>query len=203
MFTILNQLDKNKIMESLIYIIEENFEDFPQIHHKCLEAMDSLQASLDEATIQKEKDAICQQISSVALFSAVLGIQANYQYFANSVSGYFLNTDPEVYLRENIAHSLPDYTAAQQARNCFYDSLTPPQRKIYHSITEYVCYLETVVPKLAHYWGYLLGNELFPRIVPGYQPNMAFTIQYCIRFESFFGQKLNLNKILKSSFSLC
>ena len=47
------------------------------------------------------------------------------------------------------------------------DSLIHLMTVEFEDIVVYI-YLETVVPKLAHYYGYLLGNELLPCIIPGY-----------------------------------
>lgn len=203
MRTIMNQLDNHTIMDFLITVIEENFQDFPAVQQGYILAMETMQNSIGESAVHKEKEAICQQIASTVLFSGVLGLQANYHYFSDPVGGNFLNADPEVYLRENIAKHLPEYAAAQQSRSEFYSWLDAARKELYQPVTEYVCYLETVGPKLAHYFGYLLGNELLQRVVPGYQPDLAFTLQYCIKLEGYFGQHIDLNRILKSTFSLC
>lgn len=203
MRTFLNQLNKHTIMDFLIAMVEENFQDFPDVQQGYILAMETLQNSIGESAVHKEKESICQQITSTILFSGVLGVQANYHYFSDPVGGNFLNADPEVYLRENIAKHLPEYAAAQQSRSEFYSRLDAAQKELYQPVTEYTSYLETVGPKLAHYFGYLVGNELLQRVVPGYQPDLAFTLQYCIKLEGYFGQQIDLNRILKSTFSLC
>ena len=203
MRTFLNQLNKHTMMDFLIAMVEEHFQDFPGIQQGYIQAMETLQNSIGESAVHKEKEAICQQIASIVLFSGVLGLQANYHYFSDPVGGNFLNTDPEVYLRENIAKHLPEYAAAQQSRSEFYSRLDAAQKELYQPVTEYTSYLETVGPKLAHYFGYLSGNELLQRVVPGYHPDMAFTLQYCIKLEGYFGKRLDLNNILKESFSFC
>ena len=203
MRTFLNLLDKHTIMDFLIAMVEENFQDFPAVQQGYILAMETLQNSIGENAVHKEREAICQQITSTILFSGVLGLQANYHYFSDPVGGNFLNADPEVYLRENIAKHLPEYAAAQQSRSEFFSQLDAAQKELYQPVTEYTSYLETVGPKLAHYFGYLWGNELLQRVVPGYQPDLAFTLQYCIKLEGYFGRQIDLNRILKSTFSLC
>ena len=203
MRTFLNLLDKHTMMDFLIAMVEENFQDFPGIQQGYIQAMETLQNSIGESAVHKEKEAICQQIASIVLFSGVLGLQANYHYFSDPVGGNFLNADPEVYLRENIAKHLPEYAAAQQSRSEFFSQLDAAQKELYQPVTEYTSYLETVGPKLAHYFGYLWGNELLQRVVPGYQPDLAFTLQYCIKLEGYFGRQIDLNRILKSTFTLC
>ncbi len=197
--TILNQFSDKEIYDSLIQMMENHFQDFPEVQQKCLRAMDALQKDLGEASITKEKEAIRQGIASTLFFSGWLGLQANLDYYLDPVAGNFLNTEPEIYLREKAARKLPEYEAAQETRKQFYARLTDKQRLIYEDVTEYICYLETVGPKLAHYYGYLLGNSLLHRVIPGYQPDMAFTLRYAMMLENYFGADLDWNFLLNSS----
>lgn len=203
MQTILDLLAGRELFDNLIAHLEENFQDFCDVQERYIGAMDALQRIMGENTVQKEGDAICRQFSAVILFSGVLGLQANYHYFSDPVGGNFLNADPEAYLRENIAKHLPEYVAAQQSRSDFYSQLDAAQKALYQPVTEYISYLESVGPKLAHYYGYVMGNDLLQRVVPGYQPDLAFTLQYCMRLEKYFGKRMDFNNLLRSSFSLC
>lgn len=200
--TILDQFSNKEIYDSLIQMLENHFQDFPEVQQKYLRAMDALQKDLGEASITKEKEAIRQGIASTLFFSGWLGLQANLDYYLDPVAGNFLNTEPEIYLREKAARKLPEYEAAQETRKQFYAGLTDKQRLIYEDVTEYICYLETVGPKLAHYYGYLLGNSLLHRVIPGYQPDMAFTLRYAMMLENYFGADLDWNFLLKSSFAI-
>ena len=65
--------------------------------------------------------------------------------------------------------------------------------------TEYICYLETVGPKLAHYYGYLLGNAMLHRVIPGYQPDLALTLGYFTMLKNYFGTECDPNILLKST----
>ena len=133
-------------------------------------------------------DAIYQQIGSTLLFSYCLGLKANLDHFIDPVSRTFLDVDPGVYLRENIARQLPDYLRAQHVQEQFYKALSPSQKEKYDDgITTYICHLETVGPKLAHYYGYLFGNELFPHVVPGYVDTAQLTLQYRYMLEAYSG----------------
>lgn len=198
--TILDQFSDKEIYDSLIQMMENHFQDFPEVQQKYLRAMDALQKDMGE--VSKEKEAIRREIASTLFFSGWLGLQANLDYYLDPVAGNFLNTEPEIYLREKTARKLPEYEAAQETRKQFYASLNDAQRLIYEDVTEYICYLETVGPKLAHYYGYLLGNSMLHRVVPGYQPDMAFTLRYAMMLENYFGADLDWNFLLKSSFAI-
>ena len=44
---------------------------------------------------------------------------------------------------------------------------------------------------MAHYYGYLMGNELLYHCVPGYHPNMVLDLRYTQMLEQYFGRKLS------------
>lgn len=41
--------------------------------------------------------------------------------------------------------------------------------------------------KLVHYWGFLWGNEFFPKVVPGYAADTVFTAKYTHMLEHDLG----------------
>ena len=161
--TTMEQLTGQTLTNSLIEFLEQHCEDFPEIREKYQEAI----VQAEEG--KKLAEAIDAQIASGLLFSAALGLKANLDHFRDPIARTFLEVDPEIYLRESVAHSLPQYIEAQKIRDAAeYDD----------DITAYTTYLETVGPKLAHYFGYLLGDDLLPRVFPGYQPDSILTIRY-------------------------
>ena len=152
--------------------------------------MGMLQAELGDAavpSVQEEMDAIEKQFSSNLLFSAYLGIKANLDNFKDPVARNFLDVDYDVYLREKAARRLPEYESAKIMRDRFYAQLSPAQRKKYEAVIVYTSHLETAGPKLAHYYGYLLGNELLPRVIPGYYPDSIQTARYTTMIKSYLG----------------
>ena len=201
METIINQLVKKDFLSFLLATMENNFSGFFDSRQKYSQAMDTLQRTLSEAVVKKEMEAISNQFASISLFSCVLGIQANYRSFIDPVGGNFLAADPEIYLREKLAKCLPEYTGSQQFQNEFYGQLDSVQKEQYQAVTEYICFFETVAPKLAHYYGYLLGNDLLRRVVPGYQPNLSQTVQYRMMLENQLGTKFDGDFLLKTGFS--
>ena len=81
---------------------------------------------------------------------------------------------------------LPEYRKAEASRARFFALLTPKQRALYEDVTAYDTYLKTTGSKLAHYYGYLLGNWLLPRIIPSYHPDLVQTINYQMQLKGFF-----------------
>ena len=188
------EVSYKKIVSSLAEVMASNFEDFAADQARFKETLSWLKQMLPEDTapsVEKLVNSIDQQIGSTILFSYFLGLKANLDHFIDPIGRTFLDVDTEVYLREDMARRLPDYQNAQRTQEQFYASLTPVQQERYEGITSYICHLETVGPKLAHYYGYLLGNQLFPRIIPGYGEDTPFTFQYRNILENYLGIRIN------------
>lgn len=193
MQTILDQLTGKSIVNALITFMAETFEDFAEARKRYLDTMQALEEMLGDNTspsVKDEMNAIEQQIASDLFFSGLLGIKENLDNFIDPMSSSFLDMDFEIYLREETAHRLPEYKKAEQARTSFYSLLSPEEKDQYDAVITYVSHLETVGPKLAHYYGYLLGNELLHRVIPGYYPDAVQTMQYRSMLEEYLGKKL-------------
>lgn len=187
MKTIMEHLTGHHTVESFVQRMVEESEDFAADYRRYTDAMDVLQKELGDL-VKDEIDAIEQQCASCLLFSGLLGLKANLDNFSNPVARNFLDVDFEVYLREETAHRLPEYERAQKVRDRFYSLLTPAQQKTYEDVITYTSHLETVGPKLAHYYGYILGNELLPRVIPGYHVDSVLTMRYTAMLEDYFGK---------------
>ncbi len=177
-------------MELLLEEMEKFFEDFPAVRQTYLKTMESFRKELGDEAVEEEKKRIEQQITALVRYCWVRGLQANYKNFQNPAND-FLDTDPEVYLGEKTARHLREIDEAQSLRRQFCRSLTQRQYSRYQGVIEYITYLETVAPKLAHYYGYLLGNELLHRFVPEYQPDLVQTLRYARDLEIYFGRPLD------------
>ena len=187
MGTIREKLSSHHIVDAFVQWMAKEYEDFAADHQRYMDAIALLQQELGDA-VTDEINAIERQCASDLLFSGLLGLKANLDNFVDPVARNFLDVDFDVYLREETAHRLPDYEQAQKVRNRFYSQLTPEQKAIYVDVITYTCHLETAGPKLAHYFGYILGNELLPRVVPGYHSDMALTIKYNAMLGDYFGK---------------
>ena len=192
MKAILEDLTEHHVVEALVQWMAKEDEDFAADHQRYLAAINTLRQSLGDA-VTEETNAIEQQCASDLLFSGLLGLKANLDHFTDPVARSFLDVDFGVYLREETAHSLPEYVQAQQLRNRFYTRLTSAQRETYDAVISYTSHLETVGPKLAHYYGYLLGNELLPRVIPGYHTDTVLTMRYTNMLNQYFGTSVSHN----------
>ena len=62
------------------------------------------------------------------------------------------------------------------------------ERSPMDAVKEYRATLETAGMRLAHYWGYLLGNDILPRCIPGYRPDITLDLRYRRMLETHFGR---------------
>ena len=190
------KISYKEIVTKLADVLARNSEEFHEDLAHFNETISLLEAELEQDTspsVADLVDAIRQQIGSTLLFSCCLGLKANLDHFLDPVSRTFLDVDPEIYLRENIARQLPDYLRAQRVQKQFYKALSRIQREKYdEGITTYICHLETVGPKLAHYYGYLLGNQLFPHVITGYVSDTQLLIQYRYMLETYLGINIEI-----------
>lgn len=194
---IFEKISYKEIVTKLVDFMTANSEEFAADRIHFTETISWLETELGQDALPSAAelvDSVEQQIGSTLLFSCCLGVKANLDHFIDPISRTFLDVDPEVYLRENIARQLPDYLRAQHVQEQFYKVLSPNQREKYdEGITTYICHLETVGPKFAHYYGYLLGNQLFPRIIPGYISDTQLLIQYRHMLRAYCG--LNIKTV--------
>ena len=190
------KISYKEIVTKLADVLARNSEEFHEDLAHFNETISLLEAELEQDTspsVADLVDAIRQQIGSTLLFSCCLGLKANLDHFIDPVSRTFLDVDPEIYLRENIARQLPDYLRAQRVQKQFYKALSRIQREKYdEGITTYICHLEVVGPKLAHYYGFFLGNQLFPHVVPGYVSDTQLLIQYRYMLETYLGINIEI-----------
>ena len=54
--------------------------------------------------------------------------------------------------------------------------------------------MECAGNKLAHYYGYLMGNELLANCIPGYHPDMVLDIKYTHMIEDYFGKRISMDQ---------
>ena len=189
--TALQQLTNEGLVETLVEFMEEQFEDFAEIRQRYLSTVATLEKELP--FVRQEVAAIHKQTASMLLFSGYLGLKANLEHFTDPVGKDFLDVDSEVFLREVAARRLPEYQQAQAVRTQFAGMLSSGQQERYQHIKEYVIYLETVGPKLAHYYGYLLGNEILGKIILGYFPDIGHTMRYAATIDNYFGERISFH----------
>lgn len=190
---VIEQLAGKQIVRELEVYLEEHFESFKEVRRRYLSAVEQLGDELranESLSVAKLVDAIERQTASNLLFSGVLGIKANLDHFTDPMARTVLDVDFDVFLRENMARRLPAYEQAQNVIDSFFALLTPQQKEVFGDIIEYVSYLETTGPKLAHYYGHIIGNKTLYNVVPGYHSDEVLTMRYKSMLAGYWGGDL-------------
>lgn len=192
---VIDQLTGKWIVRELEEYLEENFDDFPAIRKQYKEAIEQLRTDADPGalpTVDDLVDAIEKQTASNLFFSGVLGLKSNLDHFKDPMARTVLNVDFEVYLHENAARRLPEYEKAQKVIDDFFATLSPTQKELLDAVIEYIAYLETMGPKLAHYYGYVVGNDALIKLIPGYFSDEVFTMRYQSMLACYWGFRVAL-----------
>jgi hypothetical protein len=178
---IMTLLARKECADSLVENLIATSKDFAEDHRHFEETIAYFRVASPNNTtpsVDDLLDAIHRLISSQFIFAGYLGFQANVDHYLNPVARTFMEVDPEVYLRESVARTLPEYVSAKAIIDSFRSQLSSEQQEKFESVAMYIAHLETIIPKIAHYEGFLLGNGLLRYILPGYQPDIQLTTCY-------------------------
>lgn len=113
------------------------------------------------------------------------GFQFNLECFTNPPSRLLLNEDFETLHLEHRMAALPLTQAPRQAVDDFLRTLPPEEKQTANDILDHYAYLQTTAYKLAHYFGFLLADELLYYAVPGYAKDAAMTNRYTRKLRDF------------------
>lgn len=187
---VMEQLTGKQIVRALEAYLETKFESFPAVHGRYVRAVAQLRNELGTAASPSVDDlleSIDKQIASNLLFSGALGMKSNFDHFMDPMAKTVLDVDFPVFLREETAIRLPEYAKAQNTTDAFFALLTAVQKELFEDVMEYISYMETTGPKLAHYYGYILGNDILHNLVPGYHSDKVLTMHYSSMLKQYFG----------------
>ena len=195
--TMLQNLSGRKTYEALVHTLYNQCNDFPKIYQKYLDAIAQLRTELGNNTtpsVDMFVTAIEMQCCSNMLFAGFQGLKMNYDHFLNPMMPNITRKqiDFTETWREELASDLPMYHAAQMVIDDFYNLLSEDQReRLYEPIGEYESELHVTAPKLAHYYGYKMGNSLLRLIVPAYHDDPTIDLRYSRILEDYFGRPLD------------
>lgn len=192
---VMEYLMGTEVVDSLIETLCRQAPKFHQIYKQYRAAIEQLRGAPErgESTDQLVA-AVNQQCAACLLFSGSLGLKMNYEHFMNPTlpNCTWPQVDYDDYLPTDIACSMPAYEEASRFIESFGEKLPQDQTEIWKAVTEYTSALEVYGTKLAHYCGYLIGNDLLIHCVPGYRPDCVLNLRYRHMLEEYFGCALCL-----------
>ena len=184
-----------EIAEALIERMLEWIPEFREDHDRYVAALEELRKEYGEdADIIHA--AVLRGSASDLFFAGMQGLKMNYEHWLNPMAPNctWPQVDYNDYLREDIAHTLPEYREAESVLEDFRKKLPEDKQFLYDAIAEYQSHLVTVGPKLAHFYGFQAGNEVLRQLIPGYISDPMLSLKYAEMLEKIFG-----NDVLKQT----
>ncbi len=160
--------------------------DFREIRARYLAAAEELcREPAGREAAEQYLSAVCRRSAACLCFAGALGLRMNYAHFQNPLAPNctWEQVESEDYLGTRQAYDLPACRAARAEMDAFQEKLSPDGQTRFDAVTEYWIALEVYGMKVAHYRGYLLGDQLLYACVPGYCPDPVLTMRYTRMFE--------------------
>lgn len=195
----MNSLIGKPVVDAVVQTLYNQSDDFPAIYEAFLAAVEKMHEVLGpdaKHEIRKYVTAIEQMAASNLYFAGMQGLKMNYDHFVNPMAPNctWPQVDYDDYLRPHMADQLPLYETAYRFKEKFEKQLPEELKEAEEAVCSYETALECSGMKLAHYYGYLMGNELLYNSVPGYHPDMVLDIKYTHMLEKYFGRSLSMDQ---------
>lgn len=189
---IMSRLTGPTIVNALADALREYSAEFPeeeQKHHAAVVALREalpvgMTPSLDEFLAAEEAN-----IVSLILYAGYNGFCVNVQNFHHPFSIDFTRMDYFDCVKDHIIGHFPVNYKSARVTEAFYKALPEELHATYEDVTNYYIHMECAGPKLAHYAGYLMANQLLPWIEPGYREDWHQTSIYGHQMAKYFGLK--------------
>ena len=186
------QFTSRTILTTMADIFRQNNRDFFDDEVCMLTAVATLKKELPsdfspsvDAYIQAHETDVLAQI----VYAGYNGFQINSDNFHAPFGIDFTRWEFFDIAKEHIIGHFPVNYEANAVIEAFFKALPEELREYETHISEYFTHFECAGPKLAHYAGYMLGNELLPWLVPGYRMDPVQTMKYESEMEKYCGYK--------------
>lgn len=196
---IVDNLLGSRIVDALVATLYNQVSDFPETHQNYLSAIEKLKEELgkdNQRRIRKLVVAIDMKCSAQLYYFGVQGLKMNYEHFLNPMTPNctWPQFDFDDYLRVGIAYEMPLYDRAEKYIHKLKNQLGDGHDYLWDAVLSYETALEVYGSKLAHFYGYLAGNQLLYHCIPCYQADPALTLRYEYLLEHYFGTPINTNQ---------
>lgn len=178
---------------ALIRTLHNQKTGFADTYKEYLDTLDKYKEILGAETERKIKKltvAIDMECGAELFWVGLQGLKMNYQHFIDPFAPNCTSSDFKYayadFPRIELYCGLPMYNAAGKYIRQFRESIPDEYEDVWNGILDYQVALEFDGMKLAHYYGYLAGNELLRHLVPGYVPDVVLTDKYTELVESWF-----------------
>ncbi len=185
-----DQLTGPTIIHHLADTLRKTTEDFQVSDAKYHTAVDKLRATLPESyfpTLDAYLAAAETDIQARLVYAGYNGFLANLANFRQPFGLDFTKYDFFDIVKDHIIGHFPVNYEAATVKAAFVRSLPENCKRFLEDISNYYIHLECIGPKLAHYAGYLIGNQLLPWVEPGYREDHHQTSLYALEIKRYLG----------------
>lgn len=178
------------VIADLADLLRENDEDFAQSEGRYNAAVETLRTELPAELIPALEDYLdaCETdvISGVA-YAGYLGYRVNLENFHHPIGVDFVHLDTIDYLKGHLFGRFPLNECNSNIRATFKKRLPESFDSLYEDICVYFSHLECAGPKLAHYAGYIIANDILPWVEPGYRADDCQTMAFADETKRYMG----------------
>lgn len=90
-------------------------------------------------------------------------------------------------IKDHIIGHFPANDSAAEVCDAFYRAMPEGLKAHHEAIEDYFAHMECSGPKLAHYAGYIIANNILPWVVPGYRADYSQTAAFAAETEKYMG----------------
>ena len=178
------------VISDLADLLRVNDADFAESEKGYYAAVEKLRAALpaeQTPTLDEYLSACETDVISVVAYAGYLGFRVNLENFHHPIGIDFVRLDTIDYLKDHLFGHFPINYRNSQVREAFYKSLPEGLQCLEDSIQDYFTHLECAGPKLAHYAGYIIANNILPWVEPGYREDYCQTLAFTSETEKYMG----------------
>ena len=169
-------VEKNKKLSEYIGILEKSCADFKKVKS------DYMKAYLELREMFNYIDKIIEYNNEILMcnleYSFRQGLNDNLEHFRNPDDITFLDEDYNDSENEKELRNNTDYIEFSVQKEKLLSLLLREAEDLYNVIVEYQVFLDTYIPKMAHYYGFVTGNTILQNKLIGYKPDHELTNQY-------------------------
>ena len=193
-------INPKTVMTKVKDILREVDPEYKKEEQAFIDACSSLEAGIDESvtiTAQSYLEALEEEFASDIVFVIGRGFKLNLDIHNNPVNALAFKLDYEDLHDERKMHLLPVAEKANKTSYAFLEELRESHRDkldLLDGINSYYSHLKTIGYKVAHYYGFLLADQLLPHLIPGYYADSVYVSTYGLILHNDIGINVfNLN----------
>ena len=186
-------INPKTIMAKVKYILREVDPEYEKEEQAFIAACSSLESGIDDSvtiTVQSYLEALEEEFTSDIVFVVGRGFKLNLDIHNNPVNALAFKLDYEDLHEERKMHLLPMAEKANKTSYAFLEELRTSHRDkldLLDGVNSYYNYLKTTGYKVAHYYGFLLADQLLPHLIPGYYADSVYVSTYGLILHNDIG----------------